>query len=137
MSDEEDLQDEDAFDDAPIAQTTVDVGSPSSVRKRMADAERIKFEDDHLWRSILSSPVGRRIMWGLIAVDLHTFNVSFACGPNGFPQPESTWFQAGEQAFGLKLYHKLMAIDRDGIATMHEEHDVRFAKPEPKKRGKQ
>ena len=38
-------------------------------------------------------PRGRQEMWGLLQA-AHAFEERFACGPNGFPQVEATWFHA-------------------------------------------
>ncbi len=98
------------------------------VRKRAAEKQRQTVESgDAYWRRQLADPVGRREIWALIQ-SAHAFEERFACGPNGAPQPESTWFQAGEQSFGLRLYLKLQQIDREGIWLAQNEHDPRYAK---------
>lgn len=80
------------------------------------------------WRGVLADPVGRREVWQLLQA-AHTFEERFACGPNGFPQPEATWFHAGEQSFGQRFYQKLQFVDREGVWLMQDEHDPRYARP--------
>ena len=101
------------------------VASPKGVRKRKLTAQFLQRQADEFWRDVLSSEVGRREIWRLLA-DAHTFEERFACGLNGFPQTEATWFHAGEQAFGLRLYLTLSQRARDQILRMHDEHDPRF-----------
>ena len=112
-------------DDPEEAASTVDPHAQKRIRDvRKRDAAEVTA----FWRSALAHPVGRREIWRLLS-ELHTFEEKFACGPNGFPQPEATWFHAGEQAFGLRLYHSLILYDRAAVFLMHDEHDPRFAKP--------
>jgi hypothetical protein len=98
------------------------------VRKRAAEKQRQTVESgDAYWRRQLADPVGRREIWGIIT-SAHTFETQFACGPNGFPQPEHTWFAAGEQQWGQRFYLKMQRIDREGVWRMQDEHDPTFAK---------
>lgn len=132
MSDEDDLTNED--DLAVTEQPTVDAGSARGVRSRKREIDRERREGDDFWRRMLNDPIGRRELWRMLA-DLHTFEVRFACGPNGFPQPEATWFQLAEYAYGQRLYLSWSRIDRAAVFMMHDEHDPRFAKPKaPRKR---
>jgi hypothetical protein len=90
---------------------------------------------DAFWRGVLSTPEGRREIWGILE-SASTFTERFACGPNGAPQPEATWFKAGEQSFGLRLYLKLQFIGREAVWKMHDECDSRYAKPIKRRRRK-
>lgn len=134
MSDD-DFAEPDLPGDLPPAQATPSAAAP---RSAAAQAERIrieKLEADAFWKSVFSNAVGRREMWRLLA-QLHPFEERFACGPNGFPQPEASWFHAGEQSFGLRLYQSWAQIDRAGVFLMQDEHDPRFAKPDAPKRSR-
>lgn len=102
-----------------------DAGDPAAIertrrRQREADKEAAKF-----WRGVLADPVGRREVWTLLQL-AHVFETRFACGPTGFPQPEATWFHAGEQDFGLRLYRSLLRMDMEGVRIMHHEFDPDF-----------
>lgn len=79
------------------------------------------------WRAVLKSVTGRREIWELLD-SAKAFDDRFGCGPNGFPNAQATWFHAGEKAFGLKFYYKMMAIDPESIILMHKENDPRIMK---------
>ncbi len=121
MSDEDDELPLDL--DEPEA--TEDAGSPKRVRSKKQRLELAKREADRFWRDVFANPVGRQEMWKLLQ-GCHTFEERFACGPNGFPQTEATWFEAGQQSFGLRLYQTWLARDPLAVAAMHREHDGRF-----------
>lgn len=87
------------------------------------------------WSRALRDPIGGLIVWQMLK-DLHAFEERFACGPNGFPQPEATWFEAGRQSFGLALYHKLALYDREALLALHDRFDPAFAEPKPAKRSR-
>ena len=93
--------------------------------KTYRDQERAKF-----WRDMLSSEIGRRELWGLLS-DSHAFEEQFGVGPNGFPDPYSTFKFAGEQALGHRIFLTLLRYDRAGTLLMLEEHDDRLARPKP------
>lgn len=108
---------------------TESVAAPSAHRRRQ---ERIRAEEQQIvdfWRAVMADPVGRRVLWVFLAFDCHAFETKFACGPSGFPQPEATWFQAGQQQVGDRLYKTLLKHCRESVAVMHDEHDPDFAKP--------
>ena len=123
------MSDEDEFDATPSAADPV-----ARARKENA-VELERRETEEFWKAVFASPVGRREVWQLLQ-SCHTFEERFACGPNGFPQPEATWFHAGEQSFGLRLYQKLMRLDRAGLGIMHDEYDSAFIKPPLRKKAK-
>jgi hypothetical protein len=128
MSDEPD-EEIDGQPDEPQAseQPTVDAGSPRAVRKRQTKLQLQQRDADRFWQGVFQSEVGRREMWNLLAT-LHPFETTFACGPNGFPQPEATWFKAGEQGAGLRIYQTWLAKHPLEVMAMHKEHDPRFSK---------
>jgi hypothetical protein len=109
------------------------VETPRSQKQRIAyDAEQARL----FWQQVFAHPVGRREMWAILQ-SAHTFEERFACGPNGFPQPEATWFEAGVQSFGQRLQRTWMAKQPEGYLAMLFENDPQFPKPSPpkKKRG--
>lgn len=121
-------------DEQPDAtRPTVDAADPSRQRdqRRQADLEREQAK--LFWTRVLNDPVGQREIWRLL-VAAHTFEERFATGPNGFPQPEATWFYAGEQSFGLRFYHMLCRQDRAAVLAMHDLFDSKFAVPAPARR---
>ena len=67
-------------------------------------------------------------MWGVLEA-LKAFEVNFACGPNGFPQAEATWFNAGVSNSGQRLFLSWLKIARPGVLAMLDEHHRDFAKP--------
>lgn len=107
---------------------------PQSRRRQESRIKREVREADAFWRGVFADPVGRREMWKLLD-QLHPFEERFACGPNGFPQPEATWFHAGEQSFGNRLHQSWIRIDRAGVFLMHDEHDPRFVTAAPRQKG--
>ena len=106
-----------------------DAGDPKQVERKVKRVKLDRREADEFWRGVFVSPVGRREMWGIIGAQAHAFEERFACGPNGFPQSEATWFHAGEQALGQRLYQSWFLIDPEGVMKMLREHDPRFPKP--------
>lgn len=98
---------------------------PVAIRRRESRKKRDQREGEEFWQNILKSEVGRRELWELFS-ESHAFEERFACGPAGFPQVEATWFHAGEQSFGLRIYQRMLAIDPVAVRTMHIEHDPRF-----------
>ncbi len=120
----EDTEDEGSSDVEPID----NAADPEAVQRTLRRTRKGQVKDAEFWKGVLASETGRRIIWGLLQ-DAGTFQERFACGPNGFPQVEATWFHAGSQAFGLRLYQSLAVIDRSGLFQMHDENDPRFAKP--------
>ncbi len=115
----------------PSQEPTVDAASPKVYRRRKRDAEIEQREGDNFWRRMLADPIGRRELYRFIA-SCGTFSTPFACGPNGFPQPEATWFKAGEKATGQRLFDSLAKIDRVNFYKMLDEHDPRYARREAK-----
>lgn len=84
------------------------------------------------WCDVFSHPVGRREMWRMLTTaqsDGNPFTPPFACGPNGFPQPDATWFRAGQYALGQHFYQTWMQqAGVEAVKLMLDEHDPRFAK---------
>ena len=104
-----------------------DAGDPAAVGKRKRTIEIKERESKRFWELVFATPVGRREMYCLLT-DCHAFEDRFACGPNGFPQPEATWFQAGESAWGRRIVQTWMVAHADQYALMLRENDPRFQK---------
>lgn len=103
----------------------VDAGSLDGVRKQSKRRKRQESRVADFWKASLSDEVGRSQIWDLLT-EGGAFQPPFAVGPTGFPQPEASWFKAGQQALVLGLYHRLLAYDFDGVKLMLSEHDPRF-----------
>ena len=88
-------------------------------RQKLKNAEK---QEAEFWRQVMNSEIGRRAIWKKLE-EAHIFDTRFACGPNGFPQSEATWFAAGVQDFGLRFYHMLARNDRILLLKMHDEND--------------
>lgn len=112
-------------EDPPLPETT-NLTDPKQQRRARDRVRREAQENESLWRAVLAEKAGRRELWRLIAEEGRAFNTEFACGPNGFPQPEATWHNLGRQQWALRLYHDMLRIDPDGVRLMHAEHDARF-----------
>lgn len=111
-----------------------DAADGKRIRKRRERVQDEALAGAAFWRAALNDPVGRREIWSLL-ISCHTFEERFACGPTGYPQPEASWFQAGERETGLRLYRSLLRIDHELVSQMHHEHDAAFASSKPKRRG--
>lgn len=93
-----------------------------------AQKEKLKNHDQlvaEFWRAVLADKIGRSEVWRILQSG-GAFKAPFACGPNGFPQPEATWFKAGQQALVLGEYQRLMRLDLDGLKQMLLENDKDF-----------
>jgi hypothetical protein len=110
-----------------------DAGESAFYERKLNKQEREQLEARKFWKAAFSTPVGRRELWGILQAT-HAFEERFACGPNGFPQTEATWFHAGQQAFGQRLFLSWQVFDPEGVFLMQQEHDARFARPKPQKR---
>lgn len=102
---------------------------PTRRRKQLKRIDIEAEEASMFWRDVFSTTVGRREMWGLLRdaqPDGNPFVPPFACGPNGFPQSEATWFRAGQYALGQHFYQRWIQLARDGALLMLDEHDPRF-----------
>ena len=81
------------------------------------------------WNSVIATPIGRKFIWEFLAMDCHFEETRFSVGPNGFPQSESTWFEAGRQDIGQRLAKSLQKRCRDLYLVMLDENDPAFARP--------
>lgn len=104
--------------------------------RAQAEARRLQEEAEasDFWRRVFTDRIGRREMWRFFHTEAHAFNDHFAASPVGFPDPHATFFHAGEQSLGLRLYHRCLRFAHQGVGFMHIEHDPRHARPEGQKR---
>ena len=132
MSDDDELEmaDSGTAEDAPADDSA---NSKRAYTKKLNAIEQREAEAREFWRQVLAHPVGKREIWGILS-DASTFGERFACGPNGFPQSEATWFHAGEQALGLRLFLYLQKLQPEAVWAMQREFDPRFQKPAPPNR---
>lgn len=116
-------------------QPTIDAASRQTLKRRIKQIDIETQNKQNFWRKVFADPVGRREMWRILQ-EHGTFTDNFACGPTGFPNPEATWFAAGQKGIGLRMYHEWIILDRDGVFQMHDENDSRFQQPAAAKRRK-
>lgn len=111
-------------------------GEEAAEEARRAEQQRLEEESaaQRFWAGVFADRVGRREMWRFFHEEAHAFNDRFAASPVGFPDPHATFFQAGEQSLGLRLYHRCLRYAQQGVSWMHIEHDARHARPEPARR---
>ena len=123
------IPDEDAPENQEPELEIANAADPTQIAERQKAQRRTKGEAAEFWASVFASKVGRREMWRLLNEELHAFNTTFACGPNGFPQPEATFHALGQQQAGLRMYHDWLMNEPEGVRQMHVENDPRWAKP--------
>lgn len=90
--------------------------------------QRADFREDQradFWKKTLSTELGRQVMWEVLQ-GMHTFEERFAATPSGFPDPNASWFQAGEKAAGWRLYDAMRKAALEEVWLMHEECDSYF-----------
>jgi hypothetical protein len=128
------LSDDDDAPDAPepsdeeiLAQVQFDAGEPTQVKRRERKAALQEREARQFWERIFATELGRREMFKLLR-DCKAFETEFACGPNGFPQPEATWFKAGQSDWGRRMRETWLVQHTDAFALMLRENDPRFQK---------
>lgn len=129
MSDEND-PDEHQPDELEIEEPPrFDAGDEEQVgrRKRRIDIE--KRDSDRFWRAVFASKTGRREMYALLR-DCKAFDSTFACGPNGFPQAEATWFAWGEASWGRRMRDTWLVRFPIEFAQMLKDHHHPHQQPE-------
>lgn len=109
-----------------------DAASAKSLKKSEERSRRRLEQSADFWQKIFDTQIGREEVWKILS-ECHTFETKFACGPSGYPQSEATWFHAGEQQLGLRLYHSWLIMCPEGVLQMHRENDNRFP-PQAKQR---
>ena len=122
MTDEDDFEVEEVFEQAPD-----DAASPKQKERKDKRIARERRETEVFWSQVFATPVGRRAMWELLKAGGYA-ETAFACGPNGFPQPEATWFKAGAKDYAERIYVSWQLGNFEQVHLMHCENDSRFAK---------
>lgn len=117
--------DDPATGDDQDQRNVVDAATPEGVAKQRKATRRVKTEAEEFWGGALSTEAGRRQIFEHITSG-GAFTTPFAVSPSGFPQPEATWFTAGQRAFVEQFFHRLMVHDFDGVKLMLLENDERF-----------
>jgi hypothetical protein len=126
LSDDDDAPD-DISDEELGKLTEFDAGDPIAVKRRNRKADIQEREAKRFWEYVFSLEVGRREMFKVLR-DAKAFETEFACGPNGFPQPEATWFKAGQSDWGKRMRDTWLVNHLDAFALMLRENDPRFQK---------
>lgn len=121
---EEDEPFEDARD-ANVELTIPNAADPQALVRAKQIAAFTSAQRADFWKRALADPIGRTVLWEVLA-SMHAFEARFGTTPAGFPSPEATWFYAGEQAAGWRLYDALRKADFAGVHVMHLEHDSYF-----------
>lgn len=125
-------------DDGPAARAEPDFLPPGELAaydEKLRASDRALYEAAQFWRRVLADPIGRRELWQILA-NGHAFETRFECGPNGTPQSEATWFEAGAQAFAFNLYRSWQRMDPVGTLRMLLEHDPVMVPPPKRRRRK-
>ena len=99
----------------------VDAADPDAVKAAQDRAKHLAYEALLFWRGVFSERAGRAEMWKILN-EAGAFDERFACGPGGFPQPEATWFNAGQKSFALRLYHTWLRVEPGGVMLMLQEN---------------
>jgi hypothetical protein len=110
-------------ENAGSADSAVD---PKAIKQRTLKQKQKQHEARDWWRAALSTEIGRRELWGVLA-EGHPFEKRFGCGPNGSPQPEGTLYESAKQDYALNIFLSWLKLDRDGVNLMLDENDPRFA----------
>lgn len=130
--DEEDPPFEDARDSNPNNRIP-NAADPVAIAR---SKQLASFNDDvraDFWKKTLATEAGRMVIWEVL-VGMGTFTTRFAATPAGFSCPESTWFNAGEQAAGFRLYQALQRAAYEEVFQMHLEQDPYFIPVKRKRR---
>lgn len=109
----------DADGEAP--RETVNAADKKSLRRARTRAKIVEEQERLFWRQVFGNETGRRAMWNILQSG-HAFEERFSVGPSGFPQPEATWCEAGEQRFAFRLWLSWLKICPEGAALMMTEH---------------
>ena len=137
MADDDDLDEEAARADDPSIEvpSAVDPGKNVRIRNK---AKREQAEAVAFWSAVFADRMGRLEMWKILEASSNGGwrSTPFALGPTGFPQPEATWYNAGEREFALRLYHSWLRMVPEGVLLMLRENDDRFIEPKPKPKAK-
>lgn len=121
--------DGEAAADAEIA----NAAEPKALRQQRRTARWHERQAAAFWNTVFSTEVGRREMWGILASG-HAFDERFVSAPNGFPQSEATWCQAGEQRLAFRLYLSWLRLCPEGVTLMLLENEPGLVPPKRRNR---
>jgi hypothetical protein len=76
------------------------------------------------WRGLLRTPIGRREIHKLLTMVRAFESSPFAATPIGFPDPQATFFNAGQIEQGRAVYQMLAILARDELFAMQDEYNV-------------
>lgn len=125
------MSDDDILPESDEADQPFDAGDPAQVKRRETVQQIKERESARFWERIFADPVGRLEMWRLINA-ANPFDSTFQCGPNGFPQPDATFYTLGAQSVTMRMYQTWLSKFPLLVMEMHKENDPRFMPP-PKK----
>lgn len=100
--------------------TGFDASDPVAVKRQRRSSALLKQQRKDFWARVLSDPVGRQWLAGLLA-DCHTFEQRFGHTPSGVSSPEATWMFLGEREVGLRLLRTIMVANPQMGAVMLSE----------------
>lgn len=81
-------------------------------------------EASEFWRSVLSSEVGQREMFKVMHILGRAFDAPFAASPAGFPDPNATFYKAGQISVGQSIYQMLAINARDELFKMQDRYNI-------------
>lgn len=127
-------------DEPPKAlQPTVNAADPDAIKRRKNEQSLQAREDLTFWQMALTTKVGRRCLWSLIAY-CSPFQLMVAASPTGVPDQFGTFYKQGQQHYSLWIWLKLLQLDRENALLMQDENDPFFQSlrptPEPVRRRK-
>lgn len=116
----------------PTAESgSVNVADPVAIKRKRRRRERDEGLRGEFWSGVFSTKIGRQEMWGILESG-HAFAERFVTGPNGFPSPEATWKEAGEQSLAFRIYLSWLKLAPEGAALMlAENHPALAVIPKP------
>ena len=106
-----------------------DLNDPWDIYHQQLETHKRWEEQRQFWRDVMSTDVGRREMWALLAGVTHLFETRFANSPSGAPDHMATMALLGQQMVGQAIHDTLFRYARESTLLMHDEHDRRFDRP--------
>lgn len=104
---QETIEDDGSRDAGATDQTPSAVDQRDMAKQEQKARHRSK-QIEKFWTTVLTMPGAQDALWDFLAW-AGTFEDRFACGPNGFPQPDASWHNAGKRSAGEYWRDKLMA----------------------------
>jgi hypothetical protein len=129
VDDDIETPEDEPSDGDPAMPEAVNAAEPRSLKRARARATLRREEIADIVRRAFSTPAGRRERWEILEAG-HPNEERFACGPNGFPQPEATWYELGQQVLARRLKRSWQIITPEGVFLMERENDPALAVPQ-------